>query len=67
MTSHETGEAQCYEMTQKMRVMAEREGLPETGLGLFRPCGLRAFGARCQTLRVLVEPSGSHQTAVPAP
>ena len=26
MTSHETGEAQCYEMTQKMRVMAEREG-----------------------------------------
>ena len=26
MTSHETGEARCYEMTQKMRVMAEREG-----------------------------------------
>ena len=29
-------------------------GLPETGSGLFRPCGLRATGARCQMLQ------GSH-------
>ena len=36
-------------------------GLPETGLSLFRPCGLRAIGARWQMLRWshLVEPPTS--------
>ena len=35
-------------------------GLPETGLSLFRPCGLRAKGARLQMLL------GSHLLEPPA-